>query len=134
MRKPTIESHSALHIEDVYQESMITGTAFVDLSAAYDTVNHRLLIHILFNIPQDSTLCRVPRNLLSNKRLYVELNNKRSRWRLRENGLTQGSVLSSTLFNIYTNDQPVHYGTRSFLYADDLCITVQFPTFSQLEI
>ena len=29
---------------------MISGTAFVDLSAAYDTVNHRLLIQKLFNI------------------------------------------------------------------------------------
>ena len=27
------------HIEDEYEEGMITGTAFVDLSAAYDTVN-----------------------------------------------------------------------------------------------
>ena len=35
--------------------------------------------------------------------------------------------------NIYTNDQPVHDGTRSFIYADDLCITAQFPTFSQVE-
>ena len=41
--------------------------------------------------------------------------------------------LSPTLFNIYTNDQPVHDGTRSFIYADDLCITAQFPTFSQVE-
>ena len=32
------------HIEDGYQESMITGTGFVDLSAAKDTVNQRLLI------------------------------------------------------------------------------------------
>ena len=30
------------HIKDGYQESMITGTAFVDLSAAYDTGNHTL--------------------------------------------------------------------------------------------
>ena len=112
---------------------MITGTAFVDLSAAYDTVNHRLLIQKLFNITQDSTLCRVIQNLLSNRRLYVELNNERSRWRLQKNGLSQGSVLSPTLFNIYTNDQPVHDGTRSFIYADDLCITAQFPTFSQVE-
>ena len=41
------------HIEDDYQESMITGTTFVDHSAAYDIVNH-----ILFNITQDSPLCR----------------------------------------------------------------------------
>ena len=63
----------------------------------------------------------------------MDLNNERSRWRLQKNGLPQGSVLSTTLFNIYTNDQPVHYGTRSFIYADDLCITAQFPTFSHVE-
>ena len=32
------------HIQDDYQESMITGKTFVDLSAAKDTVNHILLI------------------------------------------------------------------------------------------
>ena len=112
---------------------MITGTAFVDLSSAYDTMNQRLLIQKLFNITQDSTLCRVIQNLLSNRRFYVKLNNERSRWRLQKNGLPQGSVLSPTLFNIYTNDQSVHDGTRSFIYADDLCITAQFPTFSQVE-
>ena len=56
----------AHHIEDGYQESMITGTAFVDLSAAYDTGNHRLLIQKLLKITQDSTLCRGIQNLLSN--------------------------------------------------------------------
>ena len=40
-------------IDDGYQESMKTGTTFVDLSAAYDTVNLRLLIQKLFNITQD---------------------------------------------------------------------------------
>ena len=35
------------HIEDAYQRGMITDAAFVDLSAAYDTVNHRLLIQKL---------------------------------------------------------------------------------------
>ena len=47
------------HIEDGYQAGKITGTAFLDLSAAYDTVNHRLLIHKLYNTTQDSKLCRV---------------------------------------------------------------------------
>ena len=41
------------HIEDGYQRGMITGAAFVDLSAAYDTVNHRILIQKLYNITQD---------------------------------------------------------------------------------
>ena len=33
----------------------------------------------------------------------------------------------------YTNDQPIHYGTRSFIYADDLCITVQYQSFKPVE-
>ena len=113
------------HIEDGYEEGMITGTAFVDISAAYDTVNHRLLIQKLYNTTLDSQLCRVIQNLLSDRRFYVELNNERSRWRIQKNGLPQGSVLSPTLFNIYTNDQPILDGTRSFIYADDLCVTAQ---------
>ena len=56
------------HIEDGYEEGMITGTAFVDLSAAYDTVNHRLLIQKLYNTMLDSKLCRVIQNLLSDRR------------------------------------------------------------------
>ena len=59
----------------------ITGTAFVDLSAAYDTVNHRLLIQKLYNTTQNSKHYRVIQNSLSNRRLYVELNKERSRWR-----------------------------------------------------
>ena len=121
------------HIEDGYEEGMITGTAFVDLSAAYDTVNHRLLIQKLYNTTLDSQICRVIQNLMSDRRFYVELNNERSRWRIQKNGLPQGSVLSPTLFNIYTNDQPILDGTRSFIYADDLCVTAQYPTFQEIE-
>ena len=112
---------------------MITGTVIVDLSAAYDTVNHRLLIQKLYNTTLDSQLCRVIQNLLSDRRFYVELNNERSRWRIQKNGLPQGSVLSPTLFNIYTNDQPILDGTRSFIYADDPCVTAQYPTFQEVE-
>ena len=31
------------HIQDGYQETNITGTGFVDLSSAIDTVNQRLM-------------------------------------------------------------------------------------------
>ena len=92
------------HIEHGYQRGMITGPAFVDLSAAYDTVHHRILIQKLYNITQDGQLCRVIQTMLSSMRFYVELNNEHSRWRKQKNGLPQGSVLFPIIFNIYTND------------------------------
>ena len=84
------------HIEDGYQRGMITGAAFIDLSAAYDTVNHIILIQKLYNTTHDSQLCRVIQNLLSSRRFYVELNNQRSRWRNQKNGLHQ--VVSCHLY------------------------------------
>ena len=121
------------HIEDGYQRGMITGATFVNLSAAYDTMNHMIPIQKLFNITQDSPLCRVIQNMLSSRRFYVELNNERSRWRKQKNGMPQGSVQSPILFNIYTNDQHLHNGSRSFIYAYDLCVTAQQPSFVEVE-
>ena len=121
------------HIEDGYKRGMITSAAFVDLSAAYDTVNHRILIKKLYNTTQDSQLCRVFQNMLSNRKLYVEINNERSRWRKQKNGLPQGSFLSPILFNIYTNDQPIHDGMCAFICADDLCVTAQYSSFTEVE-
>ena len=45
---------------------MITGAAFVDLSAAYDTVNHRILIQKFHNATQH-TMQSIPEHAIQPK-------------------------------------------------------------------
>ena len=44
------------HIEDGYERKMLTGAAFVDPSAAYDTVQHWLMIRKLMDMTGDIDL------------------------------------------------------------------------------
>ena len=105
----------------------------MDVSAPYDTVNHRRLLSKVLDKTGDVQLTDLIRTILESRRFFVVLNGKRGRWRRQRNGLPQGSVLAAMLFNIYTNDQPIHADTRSFIYADDLCIASQGNDFSNIE-
>ena len=59
------------HIED-NETGKITGIVLVDLSAAYDTVNHRRLLEKVYNMTRDCLMC-MNRTLLENRRFFVEL-------------------------------------------------------------
>lgn len=121
------------HIENGFECKLITGAAFIDLTAAYDTGQHRTMIRKLFDMTGDLDLCQIIKSLLNNGRFFVQLNDKKSKWKAQKNDLPQGSVLAPLLFNIYTNDQPLHSQCRRFIYADDLCITTQQENFQKIE-
>ena len=114
------------YIEDGFERKNITGAVFVDLSVAYDIVNHRALMLKVAKI-------RIIGSLLDNRRFYVEIEGKKSRWRSQKNGLPQGSVLFPTLFNVYTNDQPTFHNSKRFIYADDLCLATQAESFTIIQ-
>ena len=43
-----------------------------------------------------------------------------------------GFTISNTV-KIYTNDHPLHDGTRNFVYADDICVTAHYPSFTDAD-
>ena len=63
----------------------------------------------------------------------MELEGKISRCRSQRDHPPQGSVLAPLIFNVYTNDQPIHPGTSSFVYADDLAINAQSKDVAPIE-
>ena len=54
------------HIEDGFKKGMVTGAIFVDLSAAYDSINHQKLLHKLLEITKDLPLTKFTQAMLSN--------------------------------------------------------------------
>ena len=72
-------------------------------------------------------------NILACKLFFVDLAGKHSRWHRQKNELPQRIILVPLLFNIYTNDQPIHPNTRSFLYADNLFTASQEQSFAKVE-
>ena len=61
----------------------------------------------------------------------MELEGKISRCRSQRDHPPQGCVLAPLIFN--TNDQPIHPGTSSFVYADDLAINAQSKDVAPIE-
>ena len=59
------------------------------------------MTQVFVGMAGDLDLCQMVRGLLSNRRFFVQLNDKTSasRWRSQQFGLPQGSVLDPLLFN-----------------------------------
>jgi len=57
---------------------VITGTAFIDLSAIYDTLNHTLLLKKIYEQTGDAKFTKIIGLLLRNRRFFVSLQNKKS--------------------------------------------------------
>ena len=76
----------------------------MDLSKAFDTINHELLIAKLNAYGFSKDALSIIFSYLSDRWQHVKINNNFSSWSELIQGVPQGSVLGPLLFNIYLND------------------------------
>lgn len=80
------------------------GCIMMDLSRAFDSLPHGLLIAKLHAYGVDNTSCRLIKNYLSGRRQRVKVGNTYGEWQFVERGVPQGSLVGPLLFNIFVND------------------------------
>ena len=93
---------------------------YLDLSKAFDTIDHDILIDKLNYYGFDDLSIQLMKSYLSNRKQYVEFENAVSNTLPLTTGVPQGSILGPLLFIIYMNDFNLSSEVFDFImYADD---------------
>ena len=106
-------------ISDNLNQGIQTAAIFLDVEKAFDTVWHDGLLHKMMSMDIPLQLIKITESFLSDRTFSVKIEDQNSAVRKANAGVPQGSCLSPTLFNIYTNDLPTNTNSRVSLFADD---------------
>ena len=79
------------------------GAVLKDLSKAFDTINHELLIAKLNAYGFSEPSLKLIYNYLKDRLQHIKINSTFSEWSELIQGVPQGSALGPLLFNIYLN-------------------------------
>ena len=92
----------------------------IDLSKAFDSINHNLLLAKLsaYGVTEDAL--QLLHSYLTDRKQHVKKDGNLSDWQIMKCGVPQGSILGPLLFNIYMNDANFSDISCSLrFYADD---------------
>ena len=116
--------HAAIELTDRIITKMdnneIPIGIFLDLSKAFDTINHKILLSKLKYYGISGVPLQLLDNYLTNRSQYVVIKNIKSNTLQITTGVPQGSILGPLLFLIYINDfSQSSHAFNLISYADD---------------
>jgi hypothetical protein len=130
---------AVLELVDRLGKSMDAGgiplSIFIDLSKAFDCLNHAILLDKLAYYGFCESSLRMMKSYLSNRNQYVEASGFSSNLENISIGVPQGSILGPLLFLIYMNDlarATDHFHMINF--ADDTALVSTLQSSNNLEI
>lgn len=124
------------HITDItssIERKSITASLYLDISKAFDTVDHSILLDKLHNIGFRGSMLNWFETYLKNRIQMVRVGSELSSPLGILSGVPQGSTLGPTLFLIYVNDLlDLKISGRIYSFADDTSILFSAKSKSQL--
>ena len=113
----------------------ITAGLFLDLSKAFDTLNHEILFSKLEHYGiRGLVALQWIKSYFSNRKQFVQYNNTSSSLQTIACGVPQGSILGPLFFLFYINDLPnVSNLTETIRFADDTFIFYSHSSIQQLD-
>ena len=126
-------NYSVEHIESLRAQKQHVLGIFIDLSKAFDTIDHGKLITKLERYGIRGNTLQLIASYLSNRKQYVNVLDTKSDELPVEFGVPQGSVLGPLLFILYINDIcNISSDGKFVLFADDTNIFVAADSISEV--